>query len=298
MSVPPISADGHFKIPEGTINILRTSWKKWGVDKKVVKTVTIPDSVSTIGYGAFCNCSSLASIAIPASVTAIGEYAFVDCSSLASITIPDSLTTIREAAFYECRSLASITIPNSVTTIGRYSFNGCSALVSIAIPDSVTTIKDYAFYECTSLTSITIPDSVTTIGRLAFDGCDLLTTVLVQPTGAGAGATQSPPFELNNIHIKRIWAPDRVINQLGGPFEDYATLTDVPRAMWVAPDATTWAGVQLWMYWSDPETDASKKRVLCKSRQQMVWTVMHVAERLEILPDELWLLIFTFVKHE
>ena len=54
---------------------------------------------------------------------------------------------------------------------------------------------------------------------------------------------------------------------------------------------------ELWLHWSDPETDASYKRVLKKSRRQMVWTVMHVAERLEILPSEIWLLIMTFVKH-
>ena len=55
---------------------------------------------------------------------------------------------------------------------------------------------------------------------------------------------------------------------------------------------------QLWLHWSDPELDAAEGRVLCRSRRQMVWTVMHIAERLEILPSEMWMLIFTFVKHE
>ena len=59
-----------------------------------------------------------------------------------------------------------------------------------------------------------------------------------------------------------------------------------------------WHKNQLWLWWSDPETDAGEGRVLCKSRQQMVWTVMHVAERLENLPFEIWLLILTFVKVE
>tara|TARA_B110000003_G_C16117514_1_gene326409 strand:+ start:203 stop:475 length:273 start_codon:yes stop_codon:yes gene_type:complete len=54
---------------------------------------------------------------------------------------------------------------------------------------------------------------------------------------------------------------------------------------------------ELWLHWSDPETDAGDKRVLKKSRRQMVWTVMHVTERLKILPSEIWLLIMTFVKH-
>lgn len=97
--------------------------------------------------------------------------------------------------------------------------------------------------------------------------------------------------------VTKIWAPDTVVNQLTGPFAEYSTLDEVPRAMRAAPDATSWAGVQLWLHWSDPEVDAAEGRGLCRPRQQMVWTVMHVAERLEILPSEMWLLIFTFVKH-
>ena len=58
------------------------------------------------------------------------------------------------------------------------------------------------------------------------------------------------------------------------------------------------AGIQLRLWWSDPEVDAGEHRVLCRPRRQMVWIVMHVAERLEILPSEMWMLIFTFVKHE
>ena len=105
---------------------------------------------------------------------------------------------------------------------------------------------------------------------------------------------QVVPFQ----HVTRIWAPDAIVDKLTGPFAEYSTLASIPRAMRAAPDATTWAGVQLWMHWSDPEMDAAEKRVLCRSRQQMVWTVMHVAERLEILPSEMWMLIFTFVKHD
>ena len=58
------------------------------------------------------------------------------------------------------------------------------------------------------------------------------------------------------------------------------------------------AGIQLRLWWSDPEVDAGEHRVLCRPRRQMVWMVMHVAERFEILPSEMWMLIFTFVKHE
>ena len=130
--------------------------------------------VTTIGKSAFED-SSLKSITIPNSVTTIGEDAFENCYSLTSITIPDSVTTIGESAFRSCDSLISITIPNSVTTIGEFAFGNCNSLKSITIPDSVISIGAYAFYDCDSLTSITIPNSVISIGVDAFDDCESIT---------------------------------------------------------------------------------------------------------------------------
>jgi hypothetical protein len=86
--------------------------------------------VTSIGNRAFYNCSSLTSITIPNSVTSIGDYAFAYCS-LTSVTIPNSVTSIGNNAFAYC-SLTSVTIPNSVTSIGDYAFRSCSSLTSIA----------------------------------------------------------------------------------------------------------------------------------------------------------------------
>ena len=91
---------------------------------------------------------------IPDSVTSIGDGAFDDCSSLTSITIPDSVTSIGNWAFFICSSLTSITIGNSVTSIGTNAFHSCIGLTSITIPYSVTSIGDGAFFGCISLTSI------------------------------------------------------------------------------------------------------------------------------------------------
>ncbi len=138
--------------------------------------ITFDGDVTTIGERAFYkDCTRLTSVTIPDSVTTIGESAFYDCTRLTSVTIGDSVTTIGNSAFYNCTSLTSVTIPDSVTTIGNDAFYCCESLTSVTIPDSVTTIGNYAFAGCTSLTSVTIPDSVTTIGGSAFAGCGSLT---------------------------------------------------------------------------------------------------------------------------
>ena len=189
-----------------------------------IKSVVIKAGVTSIGYYAFCGCSSLASVTIPDSVTSIDYSAFEGCSSLASITIPDSVTSISGHAFDGCTGLTSVTIPDSVTSIGSFAFYGCSSLLNIdvseynknytsqdgvlfnknktvlvcypagksgdcyTIPDSVTSIDYSAFEGCSSLASITIPDSVTSISGHAFDGCTGLTSVTIPDSVTSIGS--------------------------------------------------------------------------------------------------------------
>ena len=105
---------------------------------------------------------------IPNSVTTIGEGAFSGCDSLTSINIPNSVTTIGKDAFSDCISLTSISIPNSVTTIGKSAFMDCYSLTCINIPNSVTTIGDLAFYNCINLPSHIKSDIIQRFGEKVF----------------------------------------------------------------------------------------------------------------------------------
>ena len=121
--------------------------------------VSIPETVSYNG--------------INYSVTSIGDGAFSECSALTQVTIPESVTSIGEEAFSRCSALTQVTIPESVTSIGDGAFQYCSALTQVTIGNSVESIGDWAFHDCSALTQITIPNSVTSIGSSAFEGTAL-----------------------------------------------------------------------------------------------------------------------------
>ena len=190
---------------------------------------TIPNSVTSIDDGAFCECTSLKSVTIPDGVTSIGVDAFGGCASLISMTIPDSVTSIGDNAFAGCRSLTSVTIPNSVTSIGDNTFDQCTSLTSVAIPGSVTSIGRYAFFYCTSLTSVAIPDSVTSIGHGAFEGCASLTSVTIPDSVTSIG---DQAFE-GCASLTSVTIPNSVTSIGDFAFDqcDYLTSVTIPNSV-------------------------------------------------------------------
>ena len=149
-------------------------------------SVTIPDSVTSIGDYAFYDCISLTSVTIPNNATSIGEATFDGCSGLTSVTIGNGVTSIEFDAFQDCTRLTNVTIGSSVTTIENGAFDGCTNLTSVTIPDSVTNLGAGAFSFCSGLTSVTIPNSVTSIGYEAFAYCYGLHQAYFQGNAPGA----------------------------------------------------------------------------------------------------------------
>ncbi len=184
----------------------------WYDYRSSITSVMIEDGVTSIGYGAFSNCSSLISISLPDSLKSIGDSAFNICSSLTSISLPAGLTTIGDSAFSHCDNLSAInvdennlhyasvdgvlfnkeltelvaypggkgtsySVPNGVTGIGNNAFRGCDGLTSISLPEGLTSIGSYAFSYCEGLTSISLPEGLTSIGYGTFSNCRRLTSI-------------------------------------------------------------------------------------------------------------------------
>ena len=143
---------------------------------KIKGSLTIPNSVTTIGEEAFSNCTELkGSLTLSNSLKTIGDRAFYMCNNLnGSLTIPNTVTTIGISAFENCIGFnGNLTIPNSVTTIGESTFRNCQGFTGdLTIPSSITTIEANTFSGCYGFNGkLTIPNTVTTIGFSAFDNC-------------------------------------------------------------------------------------------------------------------------------
>jgi len=161
-------------------------------------SVTLPNSLTSIGDRAFFDCANLTSVTLPNSLTSIGDSAF-SCTNLTSVTLPNSLTSIGNCAFIGSR-LRSVTIGNSVTTIGESAFQNCQELSSVTIGNSVTTIGERAFQLCVELRKINIPNSVTSIGKMAFDATGITSiNIPSSVTNIEVGISQSPSLTAVNV---------------------------------------------------------------------------------------------------
>jgi len=156
-----------------------------------ISSVTLPDSVTTIGNFTFHDCDYMNTVNVPASVSSIGFGAFSMLGRLTNINVHkdnqhfsqiDGVLFDKEGKTllrYACGKGSRYTIPDGVEAIGEYAFAECRNLESVTIPDGVTTIEDGAFAGCLNLKTLSISKSVTTIGEQALRGCSSLKSITV-----------------------------------------------------------------------------------------------------------------------
>ena len=184
------STDGNIVTPN--------SWAQFGANivsntyENGVGIIEFDGPVTTLGgrnnmSGAFGYCATLKSIEIPNTVTSVGYGSFYYCTALQNVTLPKNITKIEDFTFHGCESLEPVVIPEGVTVIGVKAFGGNIKKASVTFPESLVEISTFAFEYNEALTTVTIPGKVTSIGESAFRGCKLLTSMHFKPVTPPAG---------------------------------------------------------------------------------------------------------------
>ena len=192
------SGDLYYNITSDTTVVVTCQEQYSSTNYQGLTTATIPEtviyngttySVTSIGWNAFEDCSSLTSITLGNSVTSIGSNAFHYCSALTSIVVESGNTKydsrencnaiIETATNTLIAGCQSTTIPNSVTSIGEWAFYYCSSLTSITLPNSVTSIGSGAFCICSALTKLICEGHVENIDNYAIGNCYALDTIII-----------------------------------------------------------------------------------------------------------------------
>jgi len=226
----------------------------YGASSFHVKSVTLPSSVTLIGYRAFHRLQSLEEIYLPGGLLSIEGQAFYHCSSLKSMKIPSSLVFLGEEAFGQFENVTSfeggsqnfriidgaiyngdatsiIQCPSgktgtfrtarTTTSIGNYAFSHCN-LTSVIIQSGVTSIGDSAFLSCTSLMSVDVPTSVERIGFSAFGACVSLLSAPIPPL-----VTTIEPYAYSFMNITSVVIPPNIGTIGEGAFSSSPNLVSV-----------------------------------------------------------------------
>lgn len=169
-----------------------------------VKSIIIPENITTISNYAFLYSTTLQSIIIPEGVTSIGKYAFINCYNLKFLIIPNSIINIEEYSFANCFALQTLILPECLANIGTYAFYSCYILKFLTIPEDITTIPDRTFCYANLIQNLIIPSKVINIGAYAFGNCIELKSItfLEGFVRIGEGAFTNC-FALQNINVHK-----------------------------------------------------------------------------------------------
>lgn len=155
------SALSSIALPDSVTEIERNAFFETGL-----RNIQLPEKLTLIGGGAFCNCKNLKQVQLPPQLKELGEGAFFNCENLTQIQLPAQLNKLGTDAFRNCTSLDKIDIPAGLKQIESATFCN-TGLTSVTLHEGLTKIEDGAFHDCLKLKKIRIPKSVTDIGGLA-----------------------------------------------------------------------------------------------------------------------------------
>ena len=155
------SALSSIALPDSVTEIERNAFFETGL-----RNIQLPEKLTLIGGGAFCNCKNLKQVQLPPQLKELGEGAFFNCENLAQIQLPSQLNKLGTDAFRDCTYLDKIDIPAGLKQIESATFCN-TGLTSVTLHEGLTKIEDWAFHDCLKLKKIRIPKSVTDIGELA-----------------------------------------------------------------------------------------------------------------------------------
>ncbi len=147
--------------------------------RRNITKITLPETVTEIGEGAFFDCFELREVNIPRGVKEIKANTFAACKSLSELDIPEGVKSIGDSAFSNCQALSKINLPDGIPEICDYMLSGCMSLKTITLPKSIEKIGKWAFRDCKALETLEIPDGVTEVNILAFADCMGLKTIIL-----------------------------------------------------------------------------------------------------------------------
>lgn len=123
-----------------------------GSEKNVVISEEL--EIDTIHTRAFYENTTIESVSIPSTVSFIGFHAFMNCRKLQSVTFSEGLTETDVLAFANCENLTTVSLPSSLKTIGYGTFSGCKKLKTVYFGNSLKSIGVLAFGDCNSLRNV------------------------------------------------------------------------------------------------------------------------------------------------
>ena len=162
-----------------------------------LKAVSVPDTVVSIGVGAFAGCKNLTSFRTPVytceGAPYFGALFGAQSHDAQGSAVPAGLSTlvltagevIPNYAFYACRGLTAVSLPETLTEIGAFAFYGCSLLAYVPLGHTaLTAVGEHAFTGCADLLALELPATVERLGFAMLEGCEAL-EALVLPFAGG-----------------------------------------------------------------------------------------------------------------